>query len=274
VNPNLGPILVRTNGGDSIYHAGQLTLDRKFSHGLLLRGAYTYSKFIDDTSEVFVTSGLSSFAQNVLNQGADRGLSAYDRRHRMVLTYVWDVPFVRGSSNRFSSTLHAITRDWQTSGIFTWSSGAPETFNDGFDVNGDGHGGNDRPNLGNPAAPLTAIGIDGTQLGLTNTPGTFFGPNIQACLNGAPTCVAGPASNFHFLILPVGSGMSAETPLSRLASRPTTSPFSVRSGYRARHAEAATPTTRRILECLQSPESWNSQPESYRRQLLKRSGHD
>jgi hypothetical protein len=148
VNPNLGPILVRTNGGDSIYHAGQLTLDRKFSHGLLLRGAYTYSKFIDDTSEVFITSGLSSFAQNVFNQGADRGLSAYDRRHRMVLTYVWDVPFVRGSSNRFSSALQAITRDWQTSGIFTWSTGAPETFNDGFDANGDGHGGNDRPNLG------------------------------------------------------------------------------------------------------------------------------
>jgi Carboxypeptidase regulatory-like domain/TonB dependent receptor len=206
VNPNLGPILVRTNGGDSIYHAGQLTLDRKFSHGLLLRGAYTYSKFIDDTSEVFITSGLSSFAQNVFNQGADRGLSAYDRRHRMVLTYVWDVPFVRGSSNRFSSTLQAITRDWQTSGIFTWSTGAPETFNDGFDANGDGHGGNDRPNLGNPAAPLTAVGIDGTQLGLTNTPGTFFGPNIQDCLNGARTCVATPASSFHFLIPASGLG--------------------------------------------------------------------
>ncbi|HXA07125.1 MAG TPA: hypothetical protein VNY30_19895, partial [Bryobacteraceae bacterium] len=206
VNPNLGSILVRTNGGDSIYHAGQLTLDRKFSHGLLLRGAYTYSKFIDDTSEVFVTSGLSSFAQNVFNQGADRGLSAYDRRHRMVLTYVWDVPFVHGSGNRFSSTLKAITRDWQTSGIFTWSTGAPETFNDGFDANGDGHGGNDRPNLGNPAAPLTAIGIDGTQLGLTNTPGTFFGPNPQDCINRAPTCVAGPTSSFHFLIPASGLG--------------------------------------------------------------------
>ena len=206
VNPNLGPILVRTNGGDSIYHAGQLTIDRKFSHGLLLRGAYTYSKFIDDTSEVFVTSGLSSFAQNVFNQGADRGLSAYDRRHRMVLTYVWDVPFVHDSGNRFSSALKAITQGWQTSGIFTWSTGAPETFNDGFDVNGDGHGGNDRPNLGNPAAPLTAIGIDGTQLGLTNTPGTFFGPNPQDCINRAPTCVAGPASSFHFLIPASGLG--------------------------------------------------------------------
>ncbi|HUE57037.1 MAG TPA: carboxypeptidase regulatory-like domain-containing protein [Candidatus Udaeobacter sp.] len=206
MNPNLGSILVRTNGGDSIYHAGQLTLDRKFSHGLLLRGAYTYSKFIDDTSEVFITSGLSSFAQNVFNQGADRGLSAYDRRHRMVLTYVWDVPFVRGSSNRFSSALKAVTRDWQTSGIFTWSTGAPETFNDGFDANGDGHGGNDRPNLGNPAAPLTAVGIDGTQLGLTTTPGTFFGPNAHDCINGAPTCVAGPASSFHFLIPASGLG--------------------------------------------------------------------
>jgi len=65
---------------------------------------------------------------------------------------------------------------------------------------------NDRPNLGNPAAPLTAVGIDGTQLGLTNTPGTFFGPNIQDCLNGAPTCVATPASSFHFLIPASGLG--------------------------------------------------------------------
>lgn len=206
MNPNLGSLLVRTNGGDSIYHSGQLTLDRKFSHGLLVRGAYTYSKFIDDTSEVFITSGLSSFAQNVFNQGGDRGLSAYDRRHRMVLTYVWDLPFVHGENNRFSSVLSAVTRDWQTSGIFTWSTGAPETFNDGFDVNGDGHGGNDRPNLGNPAAPLTAIGIDGTQLGLTTTPGTFFGPNVQDCLNQAPTCVPTPVSQLHFLIPASGLG--------------------------------------------------------------------
>jgi len=54
LNPALGDVLVRNNAADSIYHSGQLTLDRKFSHGLLLRGAYTYSKLIDDGSEVFV----------------------------------------------------------------------------------------------------------------------------------------------------------------------------------------------------------------------------
>jgi len=91
-----------------------------------------------------------------------RGLSAFDRRHRIVLTYVWDLPYVHRSGNVFASVLREVTRGWETSGIFTWSTGAPETFNDGFDVNGDGHGGNDRPVLGNPAAPLTAIGIDGT----------------------------------------------------------------------------------------------------------------
>jgi hypothetical protein len=205
LNPNLGPVTVRTNGGDSIYHAGQLTLDRKFSHGLLLRGAYTYSKFIDDTSEIFITSGLSSFSQNLLNQAGDRGLSAFDRRHRMVLTYVWELPYVHSSSSVFASVLREVTRGWETSGIFTWSTGAPETFSDGFDVNGDGHA-NDRPVLGNPGAPLTAIGIDGTQLGLSKTPGTFFGPNIQDCLNGAPTCVATPVSSLHFLIPASGLG--------------------------------------------------------------------
>src|SRR5262249_29176071 len=84
-NPNFGLVSARTNGGDSIYHAGQLKVERSFSHGLLLRGAYTYSKFIDDMSEVFITSGGSSRAQNLSDQSGDRGLSAFDRRHRFTL---------------------------------------------------------------------------------------------------------------------------------------------------------------------------------------------
>jgi hypothetical protein len=76
LNPTLGDVLVRDNAGNSHYNSGQLTMDRKFSHGLLLRGAYTYSKLIDDTSEVFTTTGFSSFSQNLFNQkGGLRTLS-------------------------------------------------------------------------------------------------------------------------------------------------------------------------------------------------------
>jgi len=137
-NPNFGFVGVRTNGGDSIYHSGQLQIERPFKHGLLLRGAYTYSKFIDDQSEVFVTSGGSSRSQDILNQSSDRGLSAFDRRHRFTLAYLYELPYVHDRSNAFMTALNAITSGWQTTGILTFSTGAPETVHDGLDINGDG----------------------------------------------------------------------------------------------------------------------------------------
>jgi hypothetical protein len=154
LNPEIGPVTVRTNSGDSNYHSGQLTLERKFSHGLLFRGAYTYSKYIDDTSEVFTSTGGSSFSQDVFNQKGDYGPSAYDRRHRFVMTYIWDLPNAHSTSNFGMSALSYITRGWRWSGTATFQSGAAETLQVGFDNNGDGHGGSDRPSLANPSVPI------------------------------------------------------------------------------------------------------------------------
>ena len=213
LNPGFGDILVRDNAGDSIYHSGQVTLDRKFSHGLLLRGAYTYSKLIDDASEIFVTTGTSTIAQNFLNQKQDYGPSAYDRRHRFVMTYIWDVLYPHSTSNWGMKALSYATRDWQWSGTATFQTGSPQTIVDGFDANGDGRA-NDRPNLGNPGAPFTSVGIDGTQLGLNATPGTIY--PIQPCLDGTPACVAAPASTFRFIIQPANAlGFSANGNLGR-----------------------------------------------------------
>jgi hypothetical protein len=214
LNPNIGEVVVRDNSGDAHYNSGQVSVDRKFSHGLLLRGAYTYSKLIDDTSEVFTTTGGSSFSQNLEDQKADYGPSAYDRRHRFVATYILDLPYPHDESNWGMKTLSYVTRGWQWSGDATFQSGSPETIFDGFDANGDGHSGNDRPNLGNPNAPMTSVGIDGTQFGFTSTPGTIY--PIQPCLNGTPACVPEPASTFRYIIQPAGAnGFSADGNLGR-----------------------------------------------------------
>jgi len=125
-NPNFGLVSARTNGGDSIYHAGQLKVERPFAHGLLVRGSYTYSKFIDDMSEVFATSGLSSRAQNLLNQSGDRGLSAFDRRHRLAIAYLYQLPYVHSHESMLMTILNEITSGWQTAGIVSFVSGAPE----------------------------------------------------------------------------------------------------------------------------------------------------
>ena len=203
VNPNFGEIVVRDNGGDSIYHAGQLEVERRFSQNLIFRGSYTYSKFLDDGSEVFTTTGgTTSFAENLQCQKCDFGPSAYDRRHRFVASYVWTLPYTRRNS-----LLKWLTDRYTWSGIATIQSGAPNTIVDGFDNIGNGHPGA-RPQVGNSSVPLNinTVGLDGTLVGLTSTPGTIFGP-IQGCL-GNPNfaCNSAPASAWSVFIPAAGGG--------------------------------------------------------------------
>jgi hypothetical protein len=199
-NPNFGSVTVRTNGGDSIYHSGQLKVERPFSHGLLLRGAYTYSRFIDDQSEVFITSGGSSRSQDILNQRSDRGPSAFDRHHRFTLAYLYELPYVHSQSNAAMRVLNAVTSGWQAAGTLTFSTGAPETVHDGLDINGDSFG-NDRPNLGNPKAPFTSTGFDGTAFQLP--PGIY---PVGTCFFTSDPCNPQDPNSFHFIIPASGNG--------------------------------------------------------------------
>lgn len=172
LNPAYNSWTVRDNGGDSIYHALDVKLDRRFSHGLLLRGAYTYSKLIDDGSEVFTTTGNSSFPENLTDRALDRGPSAFDRRNRFVLTYVYDIPKFRNDSNFGAKTLGYVINGWQIAGTAAFQSGAPYTVSDGFDNNSDGTA-SDRPSLNNASAPITAWGFVNSSGAICDGPGTL-----------------------------------------------------------------------------------------------------
>jgi len=152
--PTQGSIIVRTNGADSIYHGGQFSVERRFSHGLSLRAAYTYSKLIDDGSEVFTLAGqLTSTSANPFSQASDRGLSEFDRRQRFVMAYVWQTPSIQGDSMGMKA-LRAVTGHWEWSGILTAQSGIPETIYTGTDTNEDLNSGDDRPNVVNASLPV------------------------------------------------------------------------------------------------------------------------
>jgi len=207
VNPNFGSVTVRTNGGDSIYHSGQFLLERPFKHGLLLRGAYTYSKFIDDQSEVFITSGGSSRAEDLRNQHIDRGPSAFDRRHRFTLAYLYELPYVHNHGNAFMTALNAITSGWQTSGTITFSTGAPETFIDNFDANGDTFN-NDRPSLGNPKVPinysaacLDPNGTCNTGVGFSFDGSTFVDFNSSFGFDPVTGNFTATKNDFHYYVV-------------------------------------------------------------------------
>ncbi|HKD82283.1 MAG TPA: TonB-dependent receptor [Candidatus Angelobacter sp.] len=204
-NPVRGPITVRDNSGDSIYHGLDLKLDRRFSKGLLLRGAYTYSKLIDTVSEVFSfaspAGNATSFPQQELlgvgGRAAERGLSTFNRAQRFVFSYVWDVPGVNNTSNGLFTALGYITKGWQIAGTSAFQTGAPANITSGFDQNGDLRATNDRPSIGNPSAPLASWGVDGRFVG--GTPGTLYdGPAFEA--TGALNPIS--ANSVHFVVLP------------------------------------------------------------------------
>jgi hypothetical protein len=160
-----GRIILRDNEGDSIYHGLNVDLNRRFTHGLELRTAYTWSKLIDNGSEVFTGSdNYSSFpvAQFPVNRGTfDRGLSAFDRRHRLAFTYIYDLPklsMASFSDNKLLGIVSNAINGWEVTGTTAFQSGAPGNVEAGFDWNQDGIT-NDRPFLSNPNAPVTSWAV-------------------------------------------------------------------------------------------------------------------
>jgi len=106
---------------NSHYHGLDLTVSHRFSKGLSMQSAYTYSKATDDTSSASVA--FDTRFNNQLTGAASRGPSDFDRRHRWVTNYDYTLPFF---ANRHDFAGRALG-DWEFSGVFTLQSGAPFT---------------------------------------------------------------------------------------------------------------------------------------------------
>jgi len=125
--PSLGPIEYRDNGGNSIYHGGEATLEKRFSRGLSFRAAYTFSKSIDESQEHLAAGGTGSFTQNSYNLGERRGPSDFDIRHHIVAAYIYELPFGRGRAYLNSGAISQIVGGWRVSGTGGWRTGRPFT---------------------------------------------------------------------------------------------------------------------------------------------------
>ncbi len=146
-----GARTIRTNGASSIYHAAQVELKRRFANGFNLNGSYTFSKEIDNASEIFSygnTSTLQSAAVPALfgGQQLDRGVGFFDRTHRLVFSYVYELPFGKSQHGVIGRALGG----WRVSGLTTFESGVPYSVLNGQDTDGLGGSAFDRPNF-NPS---------------------------------------------------------------------------------------------------------------------------
>ena len=119
------------------YNALQMSLKKRFSHGLSFLASYTLSKTLDDVSSFNITgsasqsvAGENDLAQNPFDLAAERGRSMFDARHRFVASYEWNLPFWKHGQNWYEDILG----NWQLNGITTMMSGSPFTVYDSNDV--------------------------------------------------------------------------------------------------------------------------------------------
>jgi len=132
--PYVGFLSYLSNRSNSSYNSLQLTLTKRYSHGLYLLAGYTYAHAIDTA-----TSNLAGVPPNSLNYSAERGNGDYDIRHRFTVSATYDLPSLK--------TKGQMLEGWQITSIVNLQSGEPYTLGDfGDDISATGEL-NDRWNM-------------------------------------------------------------------------------------------------------------------------------
>ncbi len=118
---------------NSSYNALQVSLRKRFAHGLSMLASYTYSKTLDDASTFNITgsasqsvAGENDLAQNPFDVKSEYGRSMFDARHRFVVSYQWNLPWFNHPQNWYGHILG----NWQVNGITTLMSNTPFTVYD------------------------------------------------------------------------------------------------------------------------------------------------
>jgi Carboxypeptidase regulatory-like domain/TonB dependent receptor len=153
---------------DSSYNALQVSLRKRFAHGLSMLASYTLSKTLDDVSSFNITgssaqsvAGENDLAQNPFDVKSEWGRSMFDARHRLVVSYQWNLPWFSHAQNWYGHILG----NWQVNGITTLMSNTPFTVYDSS----------------NPSLQGSAPEISGF---FSSRPNIVGNPNTGACPGG------------------------------------------------------------------------------------------
>ena len=128
--PNFVTYIDSTWSGYSDYHGMNVTLTHR-TRGLLGSVAYTWAKSTDTKSAAAgigsnETAGWQGFLDNH-NPARDHGLSSFDVAHRLVASFVWNLPFGKGEKfgGDASGFKEAVIGGWQVNGIYLLQGGFP-----------------------------------------------------------------------------------------------------------------------------------------------------
>ncbi|HKV81826.1 MAG TPA: hypothetical protein VJP02_27005, partial [Candidatus Sulfotelmatobacter sp.] len=111
----------------SHYNGFQAQIHSQIRSGLQLQAAYTVSRAVDPATGNNGVGDLNNF-DNPYNVNYDNGPSGLDRRQIAFVNFIYDIPFLKDSSNKL---LKSTVGGWQVSGIVTLQTGAPIHISEG-----------------------------------------------------------------------------------------------------------------------------------------------
>jgi hypothetical protein len=111
--PVFSSIFAQDTIANSAYNSLQASLEKRFAHGLQFTAAYTFSKSFDEASSF---EGIL----NPIDPRISRSLSAFDARHRFVLSYYWELPI-----RHYDGLKSKLLNGWALSGVTTFQTGFP-----------------------------------------------------------------------------------------------------------------------------------------------------
>jgi hypothetical protein len=171
-NPTLANTWTWFSRGNSNYNALQVDLNHRFSHGVSLRGVYTWSKALDNGDSVNATTAGNApgLVSNPFSLSADYGLATYDVRNVGVISALYELPFGRGRAlaNSLEGWRNGIVGGWSVTSIVTLQSGFPFTPQLSYNPSNNG-------DTRNPVRPFANPDFSGPVI--LGKPGQWFNPN-------------------------------------------------------------------------------------------------
>jgi hypothetical protein len=110
---------------NSNYHALQVQINRRFSRGFSLQGAYTFSRSLDIASNF----SLGAAVPNVFNLHTQYSLSDFEAVHIGSVSALWELPRLETQN----ALLRGVFGGWQVNGLLTLRSGLPVNILSGSD---------------------------------------------------------------------------------------------------------------------------------------------
>ena len=126
--PQFTGIQVRRYDGSTAFDSGQMRLERRFSGGYTVLGAYTFARFKEKVTRLNDTD--ADYEERPNNTQLP---------HRLALNGIWELPF--GKARRWGSNanpvVNALIGNWSISAIWNWQSGRPDLTMGNVYYNGD-----------------------------------------------------------------------------------------------------------------------------------------